>query len=296
MGIKPGDEVIVSDFSFPATGLSVLHAGATPVFCDVDINTYNIRHESIEKHITNKTKAIIPVHTFGNPCKMDLILEIARENGLFVIEDAACAFGSKYRDKCVGTFGDIGCFSFHARKGITTGEGGMVVTENDDIAKTIRKISMFGVEPAYNRKTIPSFKVVGYNYKMSDIAASIGIAQLKKLPEIIERRNQLSKIYRELLNEKKVIKPQTTTPYSNRIYQSFVGITPDRDRMITHLKKSGIESGIGTYAQHCNPVFMSPKKNLNSESLYRKTISLPLYHDLKESEIHIIVEEIHKCR
>jgi len=130
-GVKEGDEVFVADYTFPATGHAVLYCGAKPIFVDVDLKTYNFNPKSIKEKITDKTKAIIPVHTFGQPAEMDKIMEIAEDYNLKVIEDAACALGAKYKNKFAGTIGDIGCLSFHARKGITTGEGGMVVTNED---------------------------------------------------------------------------------------------------------------------------------------------------------------------
>jgi dTDP-4-amino-4,6-dideoxygalactose transaminase len=143
LGIKKDDEVLVADFTFPATGHSVLYCGANPIFVDVDLKTYNLNPELIEEKISDKTKAIIPVHTFGQPAEMDAIMEIAEDHNLKVIEDAACALGAKYKNKFAGTIGDIGCLSFHARKGITTGEGGMAVTNNKDLADKIRNLSLF---------------------------------------------------------------------------------------------------------------------------------------------------------
>lgn len=296
LGIGSGDEVIVADFSFPATGLSVLHAGATPVFCDVDRNTYNIDPDKIEKCITKNTKAIIPVHTFGNPCEMDKIMEVARHYGLFVIEDAACALGSTYRNTHMGLFGDVGCFSFHARKGITTGEGGMIITKSEFIATYIRKMSMFGVESAYNRKSQPVFMKAGYNYKMSDIAAAVGVSQMKKLPDIIKKKRKLAMVYRGLFEGGDIIIPQIYPIGGEHVYQSFVGTTKERDLMISRLASRGIETGIGTYAQHCQAVFNSSNKCVNSETLFRNTISLPIYYEMTEEDIYYIYREVIACR
>lgn len=145
IGIKKGDDVLVADFTFPATGHVVLYCGAKPIFVDVNFKTYNINLRLIEEKISDKIKVIIPVHTFGQPADMDAIMEIAEAHNLKVIEDAACALGARYKNECAGTIGDIGCFSFHARKGITTGEGGMVVTNNKNLAEKIRNLSVFGM-------------------------------------------------------------------------------------------------------------------------------------------------------
>ena len=295
LGITDGDEVIVADFSYPATGFSVIYTGAYPVFCDVESTTYNINPLNIEDLITNNTKAIIPVHTFGNPCKMDDILKIAKHYGLFVIEDAACALGTKYRNKFVGTFGDVGCYSFHARKGVTTGEGGMVVTDSKYIYDYVRRMSMFGVESAYNRNERPVFKQVGYNYKMSDISAAVGVAQTRKLPEIIKKKQRLAEIYENLFEDSRIITPQTTTFFGEHTYQSFVGTMSDRDLLIARLAKHGIEAGIGTYAQHCQPVFNSPEKCTVSERLFRRSISLPMYYEMAEEDVHTVYNTVVKC-
>ena len=152
IGVKQDDEVLVADFTFPATGHAVVYCGARPVFIDIDPRTYNIDPALIEAKVNLKTRAIIPVHTFGQPADMDAILDIASRCDLKVIEDAACALGAKYKDIYAGTMGDIGCFSFHARKGITTGEGGMVVTSNEEMANRIRRLSTFGMTSAWERE------------------------------------------------------------------------------------------------------------------------------------------------
>jgi dTDP-4-amino-4,6-dideoxygalactose transaminase len=209
-GLKKGDEVLVADYTFPATGHSVLYCGAKPVFCDVDSKTYNINPELIAEKITDKTKAIIPVHTFGQPAEMTAILVLAEEHNLRVIEDAACALGARYNNKFAGTVGDIGCFSFHARKGITTGEGGMVVTNNKNFAEKIRNLSVFGMTSAWDREKsdrffIPEFTELGYNYKLSDISAAVGVAQIRKLDKIIERKREIAKYWDEKLEEIELI-------------------------------------------------------------------------------------------
>jgi len=193
IGIKEGDEVLVADYTFPATGHSILYCKARPVFVDVNPGTYNIDSEKMEEKISDKTRAVIPVHTFGQPADMDRIMEIAEKHGLKVVEDAACALGARFKNKYAGTMGDMGCMSFHARKGITTGEGGMIVTDNEDYAEKARYLSVFGMTAAWDREksdrlVIPEFCDVGYNYKMSDITAAVGVAQMRKLDAIIARK------------------------------------------------------------------------------------------------------------
>jgi dTDP-4-amino-4,6-dideoxygalactose transaminase len=293
LDIKKGDEVIVADYTFPATGHSVLYCCAKPVFCDIDIKTYNIDPEKIKNKITKKTKAIIPVHTFGQTAEMDKILEIAKKNNLFVIEDAACALGAKYKGKYAGTFGDIGCFSFHARKGITTGEGGMVVTNNKKIAEKIRYLSVFGMKTAWDREhyksfMIPQFFDIGYNYKMSDITAAIGVAQVKKIERIIHKKQELAKYWDELLDKMDlIIKPHVSKGYFH-VYQSYVALIDkkvNRNKVIEKLASKGIQAQIGTYASHIQPVYKSQDLCPVSRDIYDRALALPIYYTLKEEEI-----------
>ncbi len=294
LGIKKGDEVLVADYTFPATGHSVLYCGAKPVFVDVNLKTYNIDPNLIEGKITERTKAIIPVHTFGQPAEMDTIIEIAEDYNLKVIEDAACALGAKYKYKYVGTIGDIGCLSFHARKGITTGEGGMVVTDDKNLAAKIRNLSVFGMTSAWDREksaefTIPEFTEVGYNYKMSDITAAVGVAQLKKLDQIIERKRELAKYWDEKLKEIEFIEPPYVSENVKHIYQSYVALVDkriNRNKLIETLMKNGVQTQIGTYASHIQPVYNSNDKCPNSLEIFR-SIALPMYYMLGEEDIDV---------
>ena len=227
IGIKPEDEVLVADYTFPATGHAVLYCGAKPIFIDADPRTYNIDPNLIEERITPRTRAIIPVHTFGQPADMDAIMEIAEANGLKVIEDAACAFGAKYKGRYAGTMGHTGCFSFHARKGITTGEGGMVVTDDKELAEKIRRLSTFGMTSAWEREgkvMIPEFTDLGYNYKMSDITAAIGVAQLKKLDAIIARKRALASYWDGKLARMELIQTPHRDKNAFHIYQSYIAL------------------------------------------------------------------------
>ncbi len=174
LGIGPGDEVIVPDFTYPATALAVYRLGATPVLVDVDLRTYNITSEAIKEAVTPRTKAVVPVSLFGQPLSQD-VYETSRELGLWIVEDAACSLGAAIGSRKVGTLADMTCFSFHPRKVITTGEGGMVVTDNDQWADKIRALKRFGL-----KKTDSGFRFVeqGTNYKMSDVQGAIGLAQM----------------------------------------------------------------------------------------------------------------------
>ena len=300
LGIKKGDEVLVADYTYPATGHSVVYCGAKPIFVDIDPKTYNICPDEIRKKITKKTKAIIPVHAFGQPAEMDAICEIAEVNDLKIIEDAACAFGAKYKGRFAGMIGDVGCYSFHARKGITTGEGGMVVTKNKTLADHIKKLSVFGITAAWNRENIdkfivPKFTEIGYNYKMSDITAAIGVAQLKKIKKIILRKIELAKYWNEKLEKIELISPPWVSSDVLHIYQSYVAMVDrkiNRNRLIELLKKKGIQTQIGTYASHIQPVYKSKDKCPRSLEIYNQSIALPMYYNLKEDEIDWIATEL----
>ena len=298
IGIKPGDEVIVSDYTFPATGHAVMYCNAIPRFADVDNKTYNIEPGLIEDKITSKTRAVIVVHAFGQTADMDPILEIAGRYNIKIIEDAACALGAKYKGEPAGSFGDIGCFSFHARKNVTSGEGGVVVTDNNMYADFIISSSCFGMESAYKRQdsfTLPSFNTLGYNYKLSDINASLAIEQLKKHPKIIDRKRKLAALYDELLADNEFITIPTEAPDNFHIYQTYavtLNESINRDSLIQSLAGEDIQTQIGTYASHIQPVYNSEDKCPNSLYLFNHSLALPLYYKLDEKDIHYVVEKL----
>jgi len=303
VGIKKGDEVLVADFTFPATGHAVLYCRAKPIFVDVNLKTYNINPESIREKINDKTKAIIPVHTFGQPAEMDAIIEIAEDYNLKIIEDAACALGAKYKNRYAGTIGDVGCFSFHARKGITTGEGGMVVTNYKNLAEKIRNLSVFGMTSAWDREkidkfVIPEFIEVGYNYKMSDITAAVGVAQLRKLDRIIGRKIELAKYWDEKLQETELIEHPYVSETVKHIYQSYVALVDkriNRNKLIEALMKKGIQTQIGTYASHIQPVYNSKDKCPNSLEIFNRSLALPMYYMLGREDIDMAVALLKKA-
>jgi perosamine synthetase len=300
IGVKPGDEVLVADYTFPATGHSVLYCGAKPVFVDVDSRTFNIDPKLIHKEITSRTKAIIPVHTFGQPAEMNAIMEIAEANDLKVIEDAACAFGASYRGRYAGTIGHIGCFSFHARKGITTGEGGMVVTSDKRVAEKIRRLSTFGTTSAWEREgevVIPEFIELGYNYKMSDITAATGVAQLKKLDKIIVRKRRLAEYWDRKLKPLEWIQPPYRDKNAFHIYQSYVSLVDkmiDRNQLMQWLLEQRIQTQIGTYASHIQPIYNSEQKCPSSLDIFHRSLALPMYYALTENAIDFVVTNLEK--
>lgn len=300
LGIKQGDEVILPDFTFPATGNVVALVGAKPILVDIDLKTYNIDPLKIKDKITSKTKAIIPVHEFGQSADMNKILEIAKQYNLFVIEDAACALGAEYKSKKCGTLGDVGCFSFHPRKAITTGEGGVVVTNNKKIAEKVASLRNHGITPKGSKN---SFIYAGFNYRMTDFQGALGWQQMKRIDRIIERRQSLADIYDSFLKEKKNLQIPFVAPGNNHIYQSYVILLDNkinRDRIVVDLKDKNIETNIGTYALHCQPFYMKnygyKKEDLvNSYQAFRQSLCLPLYTQMKKKDISFINKNIQKC-
>jgi perosamine synthetase len=293
VGIRENDEVLVADYTFPATGHAVLYCRARPVFVDVDPRTYNMDPRALEDKISEKAKAVIPVHTFGQPADMDPLMDIAQDYDLKIIEDAACALGARYKNQYVGTMGDVGCFSLHARKGITTGEGGFVVTNDRDIAERIQMLSVFGMTSAWEREkegafVISEFREIGYNYKMSDINAAIGIAQMRKLDKIIKRKQALATCWDELLEDIPLIEPPFVNEHVTPVYQSYVPLVDRkirRDHLITVLGNKGVQATIGTYASHIQPVYRTQDVCPVSLDTFRRAVALPMYYTLGESDI-----------
>jgi len=299
-GITQGDEVLVADYTFPATGHSVTYCGAHPVFVDINQDTYNIDPVDIDRKISEKTKAIIPVHTFGQIAEMNQIKKIADEHDLIIIEDAACALGSRQNGKYAGSFGDVACFSFHARKGITTGEGGMVVTDDYALAEKIRHLSVFGMKMAWEREQseefqIPEFHDTGYNYKMSDIAAAVGVIQMEKVEAIIQKKRALAQYYDEQLESVDLVVAPYVSPGNHHIYQSYVTILDkrvNRNKMIKRMAQAGVQTQIGTYASHIQPVYQVREKCPISYDVYCRSLALPIFYSMTETEVDYVVKNL----
>lgn len=300
-GIGPGDEVIVPSLSFIATANSVIHARATPVFVDIDPETCNITAETIEKAITGKTRAVMPVHQMGLPVDLDPITNLCKKHGLILIEDAACAVGSEYKGKRIGGHSNIACFSFHPRKIITTGEGGMITTDNPDIAERLRRfrhhcMSVSDFERhAVNKVIIETYPEIGYNYRMTDMQAAMGIVQLQKLPFIIERRRQIAEFYNEELGKILRIKVPKIPGYAYHNYQSYWVELLDsapvlRDVLMERLLEKGITTRRGIMAIHLEECYFRYKVHLpKTEKITKNTILLPIYPSMTEEEQKYVV-------
>ena len=292
-GIGPGDEVIVPDFTFPATANVVELVGARPVFVDIDLKTFNIATEQIRLAINSRTRAILPVHLFGLPADMLPILQISREFGLLVIEDAACALGAEYQGVKCGNIGLAGCFSFHPRKAITTGEGGMVVTHDAGLAEKVRQLRNHGMRPSNG---VNHFEMAGFNYRMTDFQGALGVAQMKRLEDILAKRSKLAAAYHLALEHTPRITLPDSVEGSRHIWQSYVVLLDSsisRDEVMRRLREEEIETTIGTYAVSIQPHFAgSSPPHPNACTAYEQSLALPLHSRLSQAELTYIVERL----
>lgn len=292
-GIGTGDEVIVPDFTFPATANTVELCGAKAVLADIDLDSFNINIDDLRRKITSKTKAIMPVHQFGTPANMDEILDIAKKKKLKVIEDAACALGAEYKNKKCGSLADAACFSFHPRKIITTAEGGMITTDNSKIADFCRRMRNHGMR-TINKKVL--FCDAGYNYRLSEVAAVIGISQMKKLDKIIESRFKIALKFNEAFGNNNFFASPTVFKNMKQIFQSYVVLLKkgsDRNKFMSLLKEEGIETTVGNHALHMQPYFRrkygcKPKSCPNSYEAYARSVTLPLYPSMTTKETRLL--------
>ncbi len=301
-GIGKGDEVITTPITFAASANCVLYCGGTPVFADIDPVTYNIDWKSIEKKITDKTKAIIPVHFSGQPCEMDEIHTLAKKYNLIVIEDGAHALGAEYKGKKIGGLSDMTTFSFHPVKHITTGEGGMILTNNEELYKKLVLFRSHGItrNPEQMLKNEGAWYYeqleLGYNYRMTDIQCALGISQMKRLDQFLEKRRILVKRYDEAFKDVNGV----TTPFikeeCNSSWHLYVIQVEKRKEVFDKLREAGIGVNV-----HYIPVYKHPYYQKNGyadvvcekvEELYKHIISLPLYPDLTEKEQDYVIEKV----
>lgn len=292
-GVERGDEVITTPFTFAATSNSILYSDATPVYADINPKTFNLNPEKIEEKITDKTKAIVPVHLYGQPADMDPILEIAEKHDLKVIEDAAQAHGSTYKGKKIGSIGDLGCFSFYPTKNMTTGEGGMVTTNDDDLAEKSAMIRAHGESKRYEQS------LLGYNYRMTDIAASIGIVQLKSIDKFNEKRNENAKYLSEGLSDVEgITTPCVDSNVTHVFHQYTIRVSKDRNEFKQFLTDNEIGTGVHypivlykqPYYQNLGITGNCPEAELAANQV----ISLPVHPSLTTEELDTIIETVKK--
>ena len=304
IGLKSGDEVIVPTNTFIATAEVVTYFGAKPVLCDIEENTHNIDVSKIENLITEKTKAIIPVHFAGQPCDMDEILNIAKKYNLFVIEDAAHALPSRYKGRMIGTIGDITCFSFYATKTLATGEGGMATTFNENYAKNMKINRLHGISrDAWDRYTLKGswyYEVVdnGLKYNTTDINSALGLTQLKKVDWMRKRREEIANMYTFAFKGTKVI-PPTIKPDRETSWHLYVIKVNNRDELYDKLKEEGIGTSVHFIPVHKHPYYKNTFKYKDSDYpvanyVFEKSLSLPIYPDLTKEEIEYIIDKVLK--
>lgn len=290
--IGPGDEVLVPDFTYPATADVVVILGAEPILIDVDLETYNIDSSNLDAAITERTKCIMPVSLFGNPVDMKPLWELQERHGFQIVEDAACSAGAIIDGKKVGSLADMSCFSLHPRKVITTGEGGMITTNNNEYADSARALKKFGLKTTPDGKM--NFMSYGTNYKLSNILSAVGLVQLSKIETIITNRLEKAKIYTELLQDLEGVKPPKVPEGVRHTYQSYsCYIEPEgiRDKLLADMRAQGIECQIGTYSLSLTPAFANTRKIgelENSHKLYNNLLTLPVHHELTyEDQVYV---------
>ena len=295
LGIGPGDEVIVPSLTYIASVNPISYVGATPIFVDSDERTWQIDPEDVRKKITNRTKAIIAVHLYGHPADMRAIMQIAKESGVFVIEDCAEAIGTEFEGKRVGSFGDISCFSFFGNKTITTGEGGMLLTNDKTIFS--RSMSLKGQGLAMYREYWHD--IIGYNYRMTNICAAIGYAQMETVDNVIEKKRKIAFAYKEMLKDTGVslfVGDDGKDGILNTYWMCTIQLEKDgeqRDDLRKHLLDNGIETRPVFYPVHTMPTYSRQYQKLSvAESVGWRGINLPSFPDLTNDEIEFVVDKI----
>ena len=296
--LEPGDEVLVPAFTFIATASMVSMVGAKPVFCDVDPYTFTLDVDDARKRITSRTRAIAPVHLFGNPANIEAVQDLAREYGLKIVWDAAQAHGARYRGRDIGSFDDLVCYSFYPSKNMTTGEGGMVTTNDETLYEKLRLLRSHGQARKYYHT------MLGFNYRLTDVMAALGLGQLRKLDEWVTRRRQNARYLTEHLQDIPGLQVQVEQEHGESSFNLYtVAIDPDqftctRDEFVALLRAENIGASVH-YPRplHCQPTYAMENKNLSlpvSESLSNRVFSLPVHPALTEEELAAIVRAVRK--
>jgi perosamine synthetase len=295
--VGPGDEVLVPSFTFSASVNAILYERATPVFVDIEPETYNLDPDDLERKITKRTKAIMAVDIFGHPAEWDRILEIADKYNLKIIDDSCEALGAEYKGKKIGQFGDCACFAFYPNKQITTGEGGIIVTNNSSIAKLARSLRNQGRE---EMGSWLEHERLGYNYRMDEMSAALGVSQLKKLEVFLEKRERVARIYTEKLKGFSWVRPPVVKPYVRMSWFVYVVTLQeglDRDTVIGNLEKKGIPA-----RGYFSPIHLQPyvKRIFGykggelpvTENIAKRTLALPFHNNLTEEEIEEVLKTL----
>lgn len=318
LGFGPGDEAIVPAFTWIATANVIEHLGGKVVFCDIDLDTFNMNVDDAASKVTSRTKAILPVHLFGLPADMDAITNIATRHGLWVVEDAACGFGSLYHGRHVGTIGDAGAFSFHPRKAITTGEGGMITTENGALAEKLRRLRDHGAAMTDLQRHLGARPYLladhtdaGYNQRMTDIQAALGSAQMLRADSILAERRRIAGLYDAAFADLPWLQTPARIDGSLHGYQSYAcllkpkelteasipRINEERNQWMDRLQSAGISTRPGTHAVHMLSFYrekygMKPQDMPNAWAANDCSISLPLFHGMTDDEIQHVIHQV----
>lgn len=299
LGVEPGDEVIVPTLTFVATANAVAYCGARPVFVDSEPATWNMDPALIEAKITPRTKGVIVVHLYGHPVDMDAVMSIANRHGLFVLEDAAEAHGARYKGQVVGSIGQIATFSFFANKVFSTGEGGMVITNDEGMDSMVRLLKEQGMDP--NRRYW--HPIIGYNYRMTNIAAAIGLAQMEKAAWHLERRREVAAWYREELEGVAGLRFQVEEEWARHVYQFVTvvldnGVPLSREEIIAHLHDRGIEGRPVVYPSHTLPPYRNSCLGESfpvAERIASRGINLPTWAGLTREDVRYVCDTLLEC-
>jgi dTDP-4-amino-4,6-dideoxygalactose transaminase len=305
VGVGPGDEVVVPSLSFIATANAVRYVGAQPVFADVDLATQNLTVSTVGPHLSDRTRAVILVDQAGVPADLDAFRAFCDPRGIAVIEDAACAAGSTYRNRPVGASAALAAYSFHPRKLLTTGEGGMVTASDADVAARLRRLREHGMDVSAadrhrsKQPVIEHYTEVGFNFRMTDVQAAIGLVQLRKLDRMVARRRELAHRYRQLLGDLPGLRMIDDPPYGTTNFQSFWVLLPDdspvgRDELLTTLADAGVSARRGIMAAHLEPAYQDyrPGALPVTERLTHRSLILPVFHEMTESEQDLVVSVV----
>jgi len=293
LGVGPGDEVITTPASFVASANCALHAGAKPVFADIDIRTYTLDPSEAEKAVTERTRAILPVHLYGHPADMGAIMDLAEEKGLLVVEDACQAHGAVYRGRKVGSIGHVGCFSFYPSKNMTVaGDGGMITTDDEDVAERAASLRNCGRSDWY------VFERVGFTARLNTVNAAIGLVQLRRLDGWNEARRRIAGLYRRLLSGVEVVLPPAGDEQVRPVYHLFVIRTKHRDALADWLRSRGVECAVHYRLPiHLQPVYrrlfgFRGGEFPRAEELSRTCLSLPMWPGLTDDQVRYVCEAI----
>ena len=318
LGFGSGDEAIVPAFTWISTANVIEHLGGKVVFCDIDLKSFNLDLDQIESKISPNTKAILPVHLFGLPVNMEPVLALAKKHDLWVVEDAACGFGSRFKEKHVGTFGHTGCFSFHPRKAITTGEGGMITTDDDLLAEKLRRLRDHGAAMTDLQRhlgprpyLLADHPEAGYNHRMTDLQGALGAAQMYRAGDIVAKRQSLARKYDQAFESLGWLRTPLVHHDQEHGYQSYPclfmpeeidrgNITETnhlRNQWMDHLQKNGISTRPATHAVHLLNFYqekyqLKPEDFPNAYAADQCSISLPLFHGLTEEEQLYVIDKV----